>query len=67
MPKVEEEREEFVSAKVLAKKAARKVDEILSYRDSKLITSIILEKGTAWAMERFPLKECLKKIKAEKA
>ena len=58
-----------VSAEVLAKKAGRKVAEILAYRDSGIITSKIMEKGTAWEMERFPLEECLKKIKekAEKA
>jgi len=54
-----------VSAEILAKKAGRKVAEILAYRDSGIITSVVLEKGTAWEMERFPLEECLKKIKAK--
>ena len=70
MPKkkqIEEECEDCyppnVSAEVLAVKAGRKVDEILSYRDSGIITSVIEEKGNAWERERFPLEECLKKIK----
>jgi len=68
MPKEENAKEEMVSIKVLAMAAGRKVEEIRSYSDSGLIRSVILEKGTAWAMERFPLKECLKRIKGtEKA
>ena len=75
MPKknqIEEECEDCypseVSAELLAEITGRKVTEILSYRDSGVITSVIKEKGTAWQMERFHLEECLKKIKAnEKA
>lgn len=60
--------QEYVSVKVLAEKAGRKVDEILAYKDSGIISSEILEKGTYWQKERFPLEECLKKIKVtEKA
>jgi len=59
---------ENVSAEVLAQKTGRKVEEILSYRDSGIIKPVIEEKGTWWESERFPLKECLEKIKAnEKA
>lgn len=65
--KVEEECEDCyppeVSAEVLAEKAGRKVEEILAYRDSGIITSDIKEKGTAWEHERFHLAECMEKIK----
>jgi hypothetical protein len=57
-----------VSAEILAAKAGRKVAEILAYKESGIISSKTVEKGTAWQREVYPLAECLEKIKvSEKA